>query len=182
MVSAGSARTSAGGLVLAVLVPLGLAALAGYGFWLASTPTGIPGIADRAIAGWVPIILWVLAPVAGGFAWGRLAVPTRAIAAVVVGLAIGLGVGGLFWWLSLPTPCGSVLLRTPVEWLGPSALLGLLVGGSAVVAAWVTSIRAAAGPAILAAGAGVAAHVASLVVSLLLAAQPDFGPICARPG
>jgi hypothetical protein len=113
---------------VAVAVPLAICALA-YGLWWISDRLIYIGPLDRAAFGWAVVVpVWATAPIAAAFAWRGLSQRGTTLAAVVVGGAIA-GVAALLFWLAVAHPdCQFGATRSPIGWVLPSLLVGMVIG------------------------------------------------------
>ena len=73
------------------------------------------------------------APVAAGFTWRSLTPRDSLIAAAIVAVTVG-GVAGLLFWRSVAYPgCEYGANGAPGDWMLPSLVLGVLIGGALAV-------------------------------------------------
>ncbi len=182
--SIGPAQGSARSLVrflAALAIPLGLAAFA---YMLSSTSERLRyiGPLDRAAFGWSVVIpIWVAAPVAAGFVWSRLTRRASILAALVVAIVVGAVAATIIWQALAYPDCGTGGIRTPQESLGPSLLVGAVIGGGLAGSGLVTSTMARQGRPWLALAFGAAMEVGMVFLAILIAALTALGPACQRP-
>ena len=165
----------------ALAIALGLVATA---YFLSSTSERLRyiGPLDRAAFGWgVVIPIWVAAPVAAGFVWSRLALRASLLAALIVAVVVGAIAATLVWQAVAYPDCGTGAIRTPQEYLGPSLLIGAVIGGGLAVSGLVTSTVARQGRPWLALALGAAAEVGMVFLAIMVAAMTVLGPACQRP-
>ena len=169
------------GFVIAVAVPLVIAALA-YALWWISDRLVTIGPFDRATFGWgVVIPIWICGPIAAGFAWQRLSEPSSRLAAAVVTLAVG-GAAAVLFWRSVAYPdCASGPVHQPIDWVLPSLLVGLVIGGGLAGSALVVRWRARGGRRWQAVILGAGAEAVMVLAAILVAAATLVGPGCQRP-
>ncbi len=169
------------GVALAALVPLAGAALA-YALWWISDRLLYVGPLDRAQFGWLVVVpVWSLTPVAAAVAWRALDPAVRAKAAVVLGVLIALASAALFWSASAFPSCEVAAVRSPAEWVLPSVVVGLVIGGGfAAVCLGATAVATRARWwVVVLAGAGSA--FALVLLAILVAAPFLMGGGCQRP-
>jgi hypothetical protein len=168
-------------VTLAALVPLVGAALA-YALWWISDRLLYVGPLDRAQFGWLVVVpVWSLTPVATAFAWRTLGGPVRATAAGVIGFILAVVSAALFWSASAFPNCEFGAVRSPGEWVIPSAIVGLVIGGGfAIVCLGATAAaRRARWWVVVAAGAGSA--FALVFLAVLVATPFLMSGACQRP-
>ncbi len=164
------------GLALGIAVPLAVAAVA-YGLWWVSDQLLYIGPLDRATFGWAVVIpIWLAAPGASGFAWSRLSTRDSTLAALVVGIAIGLIAAALFWQAVIHPDC--VPTRTSTDWVLPSLLLGGSIGGAVAVSALLSASLVRQGRRWRAVALGAGTEIVLMFATILLVA----GPLLAVPG
>ena len=163
-------------LALGIAVPLVIVALA-WGLWWISDQLLYIGPLDRATFGWAVVIpIWLAAPVAAGFAWSRLSTRDGTLAALVVGIAIGLIAAAVFWQSVIHPDC--VPTRTPADWLLPSLLLGGSIGGGLAASALLSSRLVRQGRRLGAVIVGSGTEIVLVFATILFVA----GPLLAVPG
>lgn len=179
--SSSTGSVSAGRVIGAVVVPIAAIALV-FLLWSISDRLLYVGPVDRAAFGWIVVVpLFALTPLSAVVVWRGLNGFERTIAAIVVGVTIGGGATTLFWLSVASQGCEFGAVRTPAEWLVPSVVVGLVVGGGfAVTALGATSALRRFGwwPS-TAAGAGAA--MALIVVAMAVAATFIMSGGCLRP-
>lgn len=169
--------------MVAVAVPLGLAALP-YALWWISDRLVTIGPLDRAAFGWAVVMpTWIVAPVAAGFVWGRLSPRGGVLAATFVGLSIS-GIAAALFWLSVAYPdCSTGDIHTPGDWILPSLALGLAIGGGFVISGLIATSFLREGhrlrAVLLSGGAGVL--MASVAIAIAVVILVLSGPACQRP-
>lgn len=168
-------------LAIAILVPLGGAALA-YGLWWISDRLLYIGPLDRARFGWLVVVpIWSLTPVAAAFAWRTLDSRQSAVAAGAIGVILAGASGVLFWSASAFPNCEFGAVRTPGDWVIPSVIVGLVIGAGFATACLGATVvaRRTRWWAVVLAGAGSA--FALVFVAILVAAPFLTSGGCQRP-
>ncbi|MGZ6213695.1 MAG: hypothetical protein ACXWMG_01935 [Candidatus Limnocylindria bacterium] len=162
-------------------VPLALVGLA-YALWWVSDRLVQIGPVDRAAFGWAVVIpVWLAAPAAAAFAWRRLSSEDAVVASVAVAVLIG-GAAAIVFWLSVSNPeCEFGAIRTPMEWVLPSLVLGAVIGGGVAFSALVASRFGQAARPWWGALLGAGTEAAMLFVAILVAGALLLGPGCQRP-
>lgn len=162
-------------------VPLGLVALA-YALWWVSDRLLYIGPLDRAAFGWAVVIpVWLAAPIAAGFAWRGLTARASRLAAVVVGSVIA-GVAAVLFWQSVAYPdCAYGATHTPADWVLPSLVLGLVIGGGLAISALLTSRFVHQGRPWRAVVLGAGTETVMVFAAILVAGMMLLGPGCQRP-
>lgn len=166
---------------LAALVPLGGAALA-YALWWISDRLLYIGPLDRAQFGWLVVVpVWSLTPVAAAYTWRTQDPSLRARAAVFIGFIVAAASAALFWSASAAPNCEFGAVRSPVEWVVPSVIVGLVIGGGfAVACLGATAVaRRARWWLVVLAGAGSA--FALVFLAILVATPFLMSGGCQRP-
>jgi hypothetical protein len=116
-------------LAIGMLTPLAGVVLA-YVLWWISDRLLYIGPLDRAKFGWLVVVpVWSLTPVAAAYAWRTLDQRQSAVAAGVVGLILTVASAVLFWVASAFPDCQFGAVRTPAEWIVPSLIVGIVIGG-----------------------------------------------------
>lgn len=129
----------AGRIALAILAPLAAAVLA-YGLWWISDRLLYIGPLDRAAFSWAVVVpLWLLAPVVAGFAWQELGRSERLATALTVAIVVTGAAATLLWLAAAFPDCQYGATFAPADVLGPSSLVGAVIGGSLVVASLATT-------------------------------------------
>jgi hypothetical protein len=119
--------------------------------------------------------VWCIAPVATGFTWNGLSARVAVVVALVVGLTTAGIAAVLFWQVSAFPDCSVAgPVRTPGEYVGPSAAVGLVIGGGMTVGAGLAARRAAAGSPVTAVLAGIACQVAAMFLAIMVAVGTVF--------
>jgi len=181
VLSGGSRQAGSLRVALAALVPLAGAALA-YALWSISDRLLYVGPLDRAQFGWLVVVpVWSLTPVAAAYALRTLDRSVRAKAATVIGLILAVASAGLFWSASAFSNCEFGAVRSPGEWVIPSLVVGLVIGGGfAAVCLGATAVaRRARWWVVLLAGAGSA--FALVFLAILIATPFLMSGGCQRP-
>jgi hypothetical protein len=113
--------------VVAPLAVVGLAAL----LWFSSERLVSIGPLDRATFGWAVVVpLWVAAPIDAGFAWQPLERRSRLLAAAASGVVLGGTLTVVLWLDAVGVSCEFGATRAGVDWIGPTSVVGLAVGGA----------------------------------------------------
>jgi hypothetical protein len=116
-------------ILVAIAAPLAGVGTA-YLLWQISDRLLYIGPVDRATFGWLVVVpVWALSPLLAALVWGRLATKETYLAAAALGLTIAVVAAILFWFALAFPQCDFGALRTPVEWIGPAAVVGMVVGG-----------------------------------------------------
>lgn len=181
VLSSGSRPASSLRVAFAALVPLAGVALA-YALWWISDRLLYVGPLDRAQFGWLVVVpVWSLTPVAAAYAWRTLGPPVRATAAGVVGFILAVASAGLFWSASAFPSCEFGAVRSPGEWVIPSLVVGLVIGGGfAAICLGATAVaRRTRWWVVVLAGAGSA--FALVFLAILVAAPFLMSGGCQRP-
>lgn len=177
-------RTNAAQLVFAVAGPL-LVVVAAYALWWVSDRLRYVGQLDRAAFGWLVVIpLWLAAPVVAGFAWRRLDARGAIAAAIGLGTVVGLAAAVLSWQAVVQgqAACTTAPVRVPADWIGPSIVVGAVLGGSLLASSLVAATPMRDGRWLVGTVAGL-----GLGVLLLFASIASIGvlflaqPMCQRP-
>ena len=178
----GSAASPMSGRFLAgVVVPLALVVLAYVLWWLSDRLLYI-GPLDRAAFGWSVVIpVWLAAPVVAGFAWSGLTRVGRDVAAALVGTVIGITATVLLWRAIAFPDCEFGAYRTPAEFLVPSLIVGVVIGGGQAGTGLLVSSFVRRGHPWRAAALGAAAGFGLVFVAILVASAVLLGPSCNRP-
>ncbi|MDO8483419.1 MAG: hypothetical protein Q7S35_00565 [Candidatus Limnocylindrales bacterium] len=166
---------------LGVAVPLAVVALA-YALWWMSDRLLYIGLLDRAAFGWVVVIpLWISTPIAASFVWHRLTRRGSTVAAVVVG-AVGGGVAAVLFWQAVAYPnCEFGATHTPIDWVLPSVLVGLVIGGGLAASGLLATALVRGGHPWRAAVLGAGAELVLVCAAILVSAALLIGPGCQRP-
>jgi hypothetical protein len=162
-------------------VPLAVAALA-YALWWMSDRLLYVGPLDRASSGWLVVIpVWLAIPIAGAFAWRRIAAGESLLAAATVGLIVTGGAALLLWQGIALADCEFGAIRAPVEWVLPSILLGGIIGGGVALSTLLAAGRLRAGHPRSGVAVGLSVQIVSVLTAILVAALLLGGPGCQRP-
>jgi hypothetical protein len=177
----GTDETNAAHLALGVLAPLATVALA-YGLWFVSDRLLYIAPLDRAAFGWAVVVpVWALAPVAAAFAWRRLTPRGITMAAAALGLIVGGLAAGLLWSAFAFPNCQFGAIRSPIELVPPSVIVGLVIGTGLSAAGLLSATLLRGGHPWLASAAGAGSGLALVFVALFAAAVVLLGPSCQRP-
>ncbi len=140
------------------------------------------GPLDRAAFGWLVVIpVWCLTPILAALVWRSLN-PRQAVGvAVVVGLAVSATAAALTWLSVRSQDCEFGTLRSPAEWVWPSLVIGLVIGGGWAAACLGATVvaRSKRWWAVLLVGAGSA--FALVFVAILVATPFLMSGGCQRP-
>jgi hypothetical protein len=121
-------------LGLGITAPVAVLALAYALYWISDRLLYI-GPLDRAWFGWLVVVpLLLIAPVPAGLAWSRLTLPSVMVAAAVVATSVAAVEAALFWLPIAHVDCQFGSRMTPAEAVGPSLIVGLLMGVGYVLA------------------------------------------------
>lgn len=134
-------------MAVAIVVPLVLLALV-YGLWLAIDIAVQIGPFDRATIGWATVMpLWFASPALAAWLWRRLPSIDAGRVAAAVGLILTLAATWILWSavVSDMAGCETSPRSTEAGFLGPAALLGLLVGGGWAISAFLAAGLARSG-------------------------------------
>jgi hypothetical protein len=166
--------------IRAAVVPLLVVAVA-VALWWASDRLGHVGPLDKATFGWLFVVpIWAASPAAAGFAWRGLAANVRRRAAIADGLVVG-GVAGFLLWLDVVTAdCQLGLARTPLEFVPPAVVCGIVTGAVFGFGLSDSSAQAAAGHPLRSVAVGAAAQLAIILIEPTIAFVGFFG-VCVRP-
>jgi uncharacterized membrane protein YedE/YeeE len=103
------------------------------------------------------------------------------IAAVVVGTVIA-GVAAVLFWQSVAYPdCAYGATHTPADWVLPSLVLGLVIGGGLAVSALLTSRFVHQGRPWRAVVLGAGTEIVMVFAAIIVAGMMLLGPGCQRP-
>jgi hypothetical protein len=170
-----------GRVVAAIGVPLAGVALA-YALWFISDRLLYIGPLDRAAFGWLVVIpVWCLTPVLAAVVWHPLGPRLTAAVATVFGLTLSVTAAVLFWLSVASSDCEFGALRSPDEWVWPSLVIGLVIGGGLAAACLGTTAVAQQRRwgTVLLVGAGSA--LALVFVAILVATPFLMSGGCQRP-
>jgi hypothetical protein len=169
------------GFVAGVAVPLGVVAAA-YALWWVSDRLLYIGPFDRAAFGWAVVIpVWLAAPIAAAFAWHRFTSRDSIIAAGVVAATVSLAAAILFWQSVSSPNCEFGAIRTPLDWVLPSAILGAVIGSGLGISALLASRVVQSGRRWQGAVIGVSTEAVMVLVAILVAGMMLVGAGCQRP-
>lgn len=170
-----------GRFLAGVVVPLVLVMLA-YVLWWVSDRLLYIGPLDRAAFGWAIVIpVWIAAPVAAGFAWRGLGPRGRGAAAVIVGTVIGVAATVLLWHSIAFPDCQYGASRTPAEFVAPSLIVGVVIGGGQAGTGLLVSSLVRQGRPWRAAALGAAVAFGLVFAAILVASAVLLGLPCNRP-
>jgi hypothetical protein len=150
----------------ATLVPLGLVALA-YALWWISDRLLYVGPMDRATFGWAVVVpVWCLSASAMALATRDLS--TRAARAVASSgaLVIAIGLGWVIWASFDPEGCAFGPRTPSYALIGPSLLVGLILGGGWAASGLAGRSAAVAGSPWRAAGLAFALAFGDVLVTI----------------
>ncbi len=166
--------------LMSIGAPLAGAAAA-YLLWWISDRLLVIGPFDRAMWGWLVVVpVWSLTPTLTALAWRPLEPPARRAAAAVVASVVAIAAAVAFW-AAMAFPGCETASRSSVDWIGPSALLGAVVGGGLAasdLAATIVLRRGGLLPALL---VGAALAFAVIFVTILVAVPFVVSGGCVRP-
>ena len=166
---------------LGVAAPIAVASLA-YALWWISDRLLYVGPIDRAAFGWAVVIpLWVSTPIAAGFVWNRLTRRGSALAAVVVGAVVSGAAAALFWRAVAHPSCEFGATRAPIDWVLPSLLVGVVIGGGLAVSGLLAATLVRRGRPWRAAVLGAGTEVVLVFAAIVSAGVVLIGPGCQRP-
>jgi hypothetical protein len=164
-----------------VALPLAVVALA-YTLWWISDRLLYIGPLDRAAFGWAVVVpIWVSVPITAGFAWLPLTRSGAVLAATVVGSTVGIVAAVLFWQGVAFPDCGSGAVRTPMDWVIPSMLVGFMVGAGLAASGLLASMLVRDGHPWRAFILGAGTELVLMFVAVLVVALVVMGPGCQRP-
>ena len=165
----GSGTTDARRLATAIVLPLGLVALA-FGLWWISDRLLYIGPLDRATFGWAVVVpTWCLSAAATSLATRDLSARTAQRVASSGALVIAIGLGWVIWASFDPEAC-AFGPRTPgYALIGPSILVGLILGGGWAASGLAGRSAAVAGSPWRAAALGFALAFADVLVTIVAA-------------
>jgi hypothetical protein len=163
-----AARSSTARVVAGIAIPL-LVAAAAFALWWLSDRLLYMGPLDRATFGWLVVVpVWLAVPLASAAAWRGLDARARSIMASTVGLLVG-GATALFLWQAVASPnCQFGAIRGPEAWIGPSLVMGAVVGAGVAWSSILASTQVAAGRHIRAVLVGLASQAAMMFLAILV--------------
>ena len=179
--NSGTRQTNGAQVALAAAVPLAGVALA-YGLWWISDRLLYIGPLDRAKFGWLVVIpVWSLTPVLAALSWRPLSRGQTVGVAAIIGVALSASAALLFWLAASAPDCEFGAVRSPAEWVLPSLIIGLVVGGGFAAACLGTAAvaRRSRWRAVLLVGAGSA--FALVFVAIMVATPFLLSGGCQRP-
>ncbi|MGH2456230.1 MAG: hypothetical protein ACRDHD_08245 [Candidatus Limnocylindria bacterium] len=166
---------------ITALAPLGLAALA-FGLWWVSDRLVQVGPLDRAAFGWLVVVpVWAATPVVAALAWRRLTAAALGAAALVLAWTVGIAAAVLFWLGVADSSCDFGAVRAPIDWVLPSAVVGMVIGGGLALGGLAASILARRGHGWWAVATGAGSAVAVLFLAVLVATSFIVTGGCQRP-
>jgi hypothetical protein len=168
-------------VVIASAAPLAGVALA-YLLWWISDRLVVIGPLDRAAFGWLVVVpVWALTPTLAAYAWRALDDEETWLVAAAVGLVIAALAALLLWLAGASPDCEFGPLRTPPEWILPSVIVGLVIGGGFAATCLVTVavLRRGRWWSALLVGAGSA--LALVFLTIIVAAPFVMSAGCQRP-
>ena len=132
-------------LAVGVVGPLGLVAAA-YFLWSLSDRLLYIGPLDRATFSWAVVMpIWLISPAVAALLWQRLTEREASLVAVATGAVISASAAWLVWIAFNPAACETSPRTSAPDLIGPSILLGLLIGGGWAAIGWLGR-AVAAGP------------------------------------
>ncbi len=167
-------------LATAIVAPLVLLVIA-YALWWISDRLPYIGPLDRAAFGWIVVMPIVfLSPVVAGFAWRTLDRRETAIAVAAFTIVIAALAAALFW-RSVANPACQWPVRSPGDWILPSAFTGILIAGGLALSGIVSMRLWCRGRPILAVVAGAGTQIAMtflaiVVIGVAFLAGPGCSP------
>jgi hypothetical protein len=174
-------RAAWAGVAIAAAIPLAGVGLA-YLLWWISDRLVVIGPLDRATFGWLVVVpVWALTPTLAAYGWRSLEAEETWFAAAAAGFVIAFLAALLFWLAAAFPDCEFGAVRTPAEWIVPSALVGLVIGAGFAAACLVTVavLRVGRWWSALLVGAGSALAVFFLAIMVVAAFMISGG--CQRP-
>ena len=128
-----SPETSVSRVALGITAPLGVLILA-YALWGYSDRVGYVGPLDKAAFGWAVVVpVWLLAPMAAGWAWRDLSSRATAAARLIVGAILTIVAAVLLWIATTEPGCDIGPRTAAIGWVAPSLITGLVLGTGLVV-------------------------------------------------
>jgi len=177
----GTSPTNGAHLALGIAAPLATVALA-YALWSVSDRLLYIGPLDRAAFGWAVVVpVWTIAPVAAAFAWRRLSPRRTAVAAAALGLIISFAAAALLWSAFAFPNCQFGAIRSPIEVVPPSVIVGLIIGFGLAAAGLLSATLLRRGHPWRASAAGAGSGLALVFVALFAATVVLLAPSCQRP-
>jgi hypothetical protein len=168
-------------VVIAAIAPLAGVALA-YLLWWISDRLVVIGPLDRATFGWLVVVpVWALTPTMAAYAWRALEAEETWLVAAAVALIMAALAALLFWLAGAFPDCDFGALRTPAEWILPSVIVGLVIGGGFAATCLVTVavLRGGRWWSALLVGAGSALTL--VLLAIMVAAPLMMSGGCQRP-
>ena len=168
-------------VVIAAAAPLAAVALA-YLLWWISDRLVVIGPLDRAAFGWLVVVpVWALTPTIAAYAWRALEGEETSLVAAAVGLVIAALAALLFWLAAAFLDCEFGAVRTPAEWILPSVIVGLVIGGGFAATCLLTVAVARRGRWWSALLVGAGSALALVFLAILVAAPFVMSGGCQRP-
>ena len=163
-------------------LPLGVVALA-YGVWL--TPALFWSRAHPFDSVGLGLLLagsvLVAAPTATGFTWRRLTARDTATSAILVGAVVSTVAAFVVWQLVAYPYCPYGASTTPLDWVLPSLLVGVLIGAGLAVSALLVAVLLRSGHPWRAAVLGTGAQFGVLFVAYVTVGVMLNQPACWLP-
>ena len=128
-------------LAVAIGAPLALLAMI-YGLWAGIDVVGQVGPFDKAKLGWAIVMpLWFVSPALAALLWVRLPSIGDGRVASAVGLVLTVAATWILWSavVSEMAGCETSPRTTAAGFLGPAALLGVIVGGGWAISAFIAA-------------------------------------------
>ncbi len=174
-----NASASAARLALGIAVPIAFVGAASGLAWVGNQALTV-GPLDRATFGWVVVVpLWLIAPVAAGFAWRSLGGRQTRRVALAVGSIIGAAAALVFWqWIGTPFDCGFGTVIAPINFVPQTLVVGIVIGGGLALDALLVRELARAGVRWWAVVIGLGGELVFLGLTLALVVGIFFGHTC----
>ncbi len=176
-----SSQVGPGRLAIAAAAPLAGVALV-YLLWWISDRLLYIGPLDRATVGWLVVVpVWALTPTIAAYAWRPLNAGQTAAAAGGVGLFTTAFATFLFWLASASPGCQFGAVRSPAQWIIPSLIVGVVIGGGFATTCFGTVAMLRGGRWWSALLVGALSAVTLVFLAILVAAPFIMSGGCQRP-